>query len=108
MQPIHRTLPTPSSAGRGTDAGRQAVAAREGTAIIIRVTLKADGGALSERVLYIYGGDTESRSRSTQPDQDRSARRNLFTSQESRWAMNHGNRPSGEIQPGPCGTGFPC
>ena len=88
--------------------GSMAVAAREGTPFIIRVTLEAEGGALSERVLYVYGGDTESRSFSTQPGQDRSARRNLFTSQESRWAMNHGNRPSGEIQPGPCGTGFPC
>ena len=68
----------------------------------------ADGGALSERVLYVYGGDTESRSFSTQPDQDRSARRNLFTSQESRWAINPGNRPSGQIPPGPCRTGFLC
>ena len=49
--------------------GSMAVAAREGTPFIIRVTLEADGGALSERVLYVYGGDTESRSFSTQPDQ---------------------------------------
>ena len=74
----------------------------------VPATLPADGGALSERVLHVYGGDTESRSFSTQPDQDRSARRNLFTSQESQWAINPGNRPSGEIPPGPCGTGFPC
>ena len=49
--------------------GSMAIAVREGTPFIIRVTLEADGGTLSERVLYIYGGDTESRSFSTQPDQ---------------------------------------
>ena len=49
--------------------GSMAVAAREGTPFIIRVTLEADGGALSERVLYVYGGNTESRSFSTQPGQ---------------------------------------
>ena len=49
--------------------GSMAVAAREGTPFIIRVTLEADGAALSERVLYVYGGDIESRSFSATPDQ---------------------------------------
>ena len=51
------------------DDGSLAVGVREGTPFTIRVRLEAEGGTLSERVLYVYAGDTESRSFSATPDQ---------------------------------------
>ena len=51
------------------DDGSMVVSVREGTPFIIRAALEAEGGTLSERVRYVYGGDTESRAFSVTPDQ---------------------------------------